>query len=59
LIRTLLPDMLVKGADWALDKIVGREIVEAAGGRVVTLPLVEGVSTTQVVERILERYPKP
>jgi rfaE bifunctional protein nucleotidyltransferase chain/domain len=51
-IETLLPDVLVKGADWALDQIVGREEVEAAGGRVVQVPLVAGRSTTKILERI-------
>lgn len=51
-IEALLPDVLVKGADWALDQIVGREQVEGAGGRVVRVPLVEGRSTTRILERI-------
>ncbi len=52
LIRALVPDVLVKGADWALDAIVGRELVEAAGGRVVRAELVPGRSTSGLVERI-------
>lgn len=52
IIRTLVPDILVKGADWGQDAIVGREIVEAAGGEVVRLPLLEGRSTTSIIERI-------
>jgi D-glycero-beta-D-manno-heptose 1-phosphate adenylyltransferase len=52
LIASLLPDVLVKGGDWALDQIVGREDVEAAGGTVMPLPYVEGCSTTDIVERI-------
>lgn len=51
-IEAVLPDVLVKGADWAIDRIVGREQVEAAGGRVVRVPLVEGRSTTEILERI-------
>jgi D-beta-D-heptose 7-phosphate kinase/D-beta-D-heptose 1-phosphate adenosyltransferase len=51
-IDTLVPDVLVKGADWALDQIVGRETVEGAGGRVVRVPLVEGRSTSSILERI-------
>ena len=51
-IDALVPDVLVKGADWALDQIVGRETVEAAGGRVVRVPLVEGRSTSSILERI-------
>ncbi len=52
LIATLLPDVLVKGGDWALYEIVGREEVEAAGGQVLSLPYIEGSSTTDIVERI-------
>jgi D-beta-D-heptose 7-phosphate kinase/D-beta-D-heptose 1-phosphate adenosyltransferase len=55
-IITVHPDVLVKGADWGLDGIVGRQEVEAWGGRVVALPLIEGHSTTGIVERILDRY---
>ena len=51
-IVALRPDVLVKGADWAEDAIVGREEVEAAGGRVVRVELVPGRSTTSLVERI-------
>ena len=51
-VRALLPDVLVKGADWAEDAIVGRAEVEAAGGRVVRAALVPGRSTTSIVERI-------
>ncbi|HKP10545.1 MAG TPA: D-glycero-beta-D-manno-heptose 1-phosphate adenylyltransferase [Blastocatellia bacterium] len=52
LIAALLPDVLVKGGDWPLDQIVGREEVEAAGGRVLALPYLEGSSTTDIIERI-------
>ncbi|HVG29635.1 MAG TPA: D-glycero-beta-D-manno-heptose 1-phosphate adenylyltransferase [Pyrinomonadaceae bacterium] len=52
LIAKLLPDVLVKGGDYALSEIHGREEVEAAGGRVVALPFVEGASTTDIIERI-------
>ena len=52
LIAELLPDVLVKGGDYALDEIHGREEVEASGGRVVSLPFVEGVSTSGIIERI-------
>jgi D-beta-D-heptose 7-phosphate kinase/D-beta-D-heptose 1-phosphate adenosyltransferase len=52
LIGELLPDVLVKGGDWSLDEIVGREEVEAAGGRVLSLPYVEGSSTTEIIARI-------
>ncbi len=56
LIAAVLPDVLVKGGDWALDEIHGREEVEAAGGRVLPLPFVDGKSTTNIVGRILEVY---
>jgi len=52
LIAELLPDVLVKGGDYAPNEIHGREEVEAAGGRVLTLPFVVGSSTTSIVERI-------
>jgi D-beta-D-heptose 7-phosphate kinase/D-beta-D-heptose 1-phosphate adenosyltransferase len=51
-IQALLPDVLVKGADWAPDAIVGRAEVEAAGGRVERVPLVSGRSTSALVGRI-------
>jgi D-beta-D-heptose 7-phosphate kinase/D-beta-D-heptose 1-phosphate adenosyltransferase len=51
-IEALRPDVLVKGEDWALDAIVGRAEVEQAGGRVVRVPLLEGHSTTKILERI-------
>ena len=52
LISELLPDVLVKGGDYALEEIHGREEVERAGGRVLALPFVEGASTTGIIERI-------
>jgi D-beta-D-heptose 7-phosphate kinase/D-beta-D-heptose 1-phosphate adenosyltransferase len=52
LITTLQPDVLVKGGDWALDRIIGRDVVERRGGTVKTIPLVPGVSTTALIERI-------
>ena len=52
LIGQLLPDVLVKGGDYGLDEIHGREEVEAAGGEVISLPFVEGSSTTSLIERI-------
>lgn len=55
-IAALLPDVLVKGGDWGVDQIVGREEVEAAGGQVMSLPFVDGCSTTDVIERIAQRY---
>jgi D-glycero-beta-D-manno-heptose 1-phosphate adenylyltransferase len=53
-ISRLLPDVLVKGGDWAGDKIVGREEVEAAGGRVISIPVVPGYSTTAILQKIRE-----
>jgi D-beta-D-heptose 7-phosphate kinase/D-beta-D-heptose 1-phosphate adenosyltransferase len=52
IIRAVLPVVLVKGADWPADQIVGRDTVEAAGGRVVLVPVEEGYSTTSIVNRI-------
>ena len=57
LIRTLRPDVLAKGGDWSLDAIVGREEVERTGGRVVRLPVVKGIRSTQMIEKI--RRPPP
>jgi D-glycero-beta-D-manno-heptose 1-phosphate adenylyltransferase len=51
LIAALLPDVLVKGGDWGPNEIVGREEVEAAGGRVVSAPTIEGFSTTAMIEK--------
>ena len=52
LIQAVHPDVLVKGGDWTVDKIVGGEYVTKYGGEVLSLPLVEGLSTTSLVERI-------
>ncbi len=52
IISRLQPDVLVKGADWAADAIVGRDVVEARGGRVVRIPFAEGYSTTSILDRI-------
>ena len=52
LITEVLPDILVKGGDYQLDEIHGREETEAAGGRVLSLPFVEGASTSSIIERI-------
>jgi len=56
-IARLLPDVLVKGGDWPGDQIVGREEVEAAGGRVVSAPVVPGYSTTDILKKIREGLP--
>jgi len=52
LIAAILPDILVKGGDWTIDTIVGREEVEAAGGQVFSLPYVEQQSTSEIIARI-------
>jgi len=58
LISLLQPDVLVKGGDWAPEQIVGREEVEAGGGKVLSLPLVEGVGTSAIISSILNKYAK-
>jgi rfaE bifunctional protein nucleotidyltransferase chain/domain len=55
-IDAIVPDMLVKGADWKIGDIIGRETVERAGGVVCNIPLVEGSSTTEIIRRILKAY---
>lgn len=57
-IARILPDVLVKGADWGPDNIVGRDIVEGRGGRVVRMELAPGFSTTKLIERI-RQPPRP
>lgn len=52
LIAAIQPDVLVKGADWAEDAIVGRDVVEARGGRVVRVPIETGYSTTAILRKI-------
>jgi D-beta-D-heptose 7-phosphate kinase/D-beta-D-heptose 1-phosphate adenosyltransferase len=59
LIAELLPDVLVKGGDYSLDQIHGREEVEAAGGAVVSLPLVEGMSTTNILKKAISIKKEP
>ena len=54
LIRQLIPDILVKGGDYRIDDIVGRETVEANGGKVVTIDLVNGQSTTSLIEKMVK-----
>ena len=56
IISELIPDILIKGADWAIDKIVGRDIVEANGGEVKTISFVTDQSTTNIIQTILDRY---
>ena len=52
IITAIQPDVLVKGADWGEDAIVGRDVVEGRGGRVVRMPVAAGYSTTKLIERI-------
>lgn len=56
IITDLIPDILIKGADWAIDKIVGRNIVEENGGMVKTIEFVNQTSTTNIIKTVLERY---
>lgn len=58
LIKKLMPDVLVKGADWEKEDIVGKDIVEKSGGQVVTIPEVEGKSTKNIIQTIIDRYSK-
>jgi D-beta-D-heptose 7-phosphate kinase/D-beta-D-heptose 1-phosphate adenosyltransferase len=58
-VRLLRPDVLVKGGDWSVDRIVGGDLVRSWGGRVESLPLLPGRSTTDLVERVRERYGPP
>jgi rfaE bifunctional protein nucleotidyltransferase chain/domain len=57
-IDAIIPDVLVKGADWGISEIVGRDTVEKAGGVVLNVPLVEGSSTTDIIRKVLERFGK-
>ena len=59
LIRRIKPDILVKGEDWKEKGVVGREFVESYGGKVILAPLVDNVSTTDIVTRILDRNSNP
>jgi rfaE bifunctional protein nucleotidyltransferase chain/domain len=56
IIAALLPDILIKGGDWGSDEIVGRKEVEAAGGRVVRVPYLEGHSSTNIIHKILRVF---
>lgn len=56
LISLLQPDILVKGGDWDTSSIVGRDIVEAKGGEIYSLPFIDEYSTTSIVEEIIRRY---
>jgi D-glycero-beta-D-manno-heptose 1-phosphate adenylyltransferase len=56
IIEELVPDYLVKGADWSLDKIVGRDVVESNGGEVKTIKFVNDQSTSMIIRSIIEKY---
>jgi len=56
IIGELQPDVLVKGGDWPVEKIIGRDIVEARGGKVVSVGYIEGASTTGIIEKIVKLY---
>lgn len=56
IIADLIPDILVKGADWSIENIVGRDVVEANGGEVKTIKFVSDQSTTNIIKTVIERY---
>jgi D-beta-D-heptose 7-phosphate kinase/D-beta-D-heptose 1-phosphate adenosyltransferase len=58
IISELQPDVLVKGGDWPVEKMIGRDIVEARGGKVISVPYIEGASTTGIIEKIVKTYGK-
>jgi D-beta-D-heptose 7-phosphate kinase/D-beta-D-heptose 1-phosphate adenosyltransferase len=55
-INAIVPDVLIKGADWGIGEIVGRDTVRDAGGMVRNIPLTEGCSTTGIISRVLSRF---
>jgi rfaE bifunctional protein nucleotidyltransferase chain/domain len=59
IVAALQPDVLVKGADWAEGRIVGADLVEARGGRVVRVPVAAGYSTTEIIRRVTARSTDP
>ena len=56
IIEKLIPDILVKGADWAIDKIVGGDVVIKNGGEVKAIEFVNNISTSKIIQTILDRY---
>jgi D-beta-D-heptose 7-phosphate kinase/D-beta-D-heptose 1-phosphate adenosyltransferase len=58
IIKKIIPDVLVKGADWSVKNIVGRDIVEANGGKVETIEFINDSSTTNIIKTVLERFKK-
>jgi len=55
IISLLKPDVLVKGGDWGEDAIIGREVVESIGGKVVRIPEIKGASTSSIIDKIVNR----
>ncbi len=58
IVNILKPDVLVKGGDWPIDKIIGADLVKSWGGKVLNIPVVEGRSTTNLIEIVKDRYGK-
>ena len=58
IIKNIMPDVLVKGSDWSVENIVGRDIVEANGGKVETIEFTNDSSTTNIIKTVLERFKK-
>ncbi|MFA5805127.1 MAG: D-glycero-beta-D-manno-heptose 1-phosphate adenylyltransferase, partial [Melioribacteraceae bacterium] len=58
IIKNIMPDVLVKGSDWSVENIVGRDIVEATGGKVETIEFTNDSSTTNIIKTVLERFKK-
>ena len=58
LISEIIPDILVKGADWSVDKIVGKDLVEKNGGKVMNIEFVNDQSTSRIIDLIVQRYSK-
>ena len=56
IIDAIVPDVLVKGSDWELSRVIGRETVENAGGKVLTVPMIEGFSTTGIIRKVLDNF---
>ncbi|MCL5030982.1 MAG: D-glycero-beta-D-manno-heptose 1-phosphate adenylyltransferase [Bacteroidetes bacterium] len=56
LIEEIIPDILVKGADWSIENIIGREVVEANGGEVKTIEFINDQSTSKIIKSILNKY---
>lgn len=56
IIAELMPDVLVKGGDWDVERIVGKDLVIQGGGKVYSIPYIEGSSTTTIIDRVIDRY---